>query len=454
MHRAAPLGSAPVAPAVLLPASLADGNTVGATAAHVRYDKRVMLTHRKLIPLPVLALVFAAAAAAQTHWVPTWGASPAPQLADQAQMQSAGLLFEAQTVREIVHTSIGGTEVRVRLSNAYGKDAVQIAAAHVAVRTRDSAIAPGSDRALTFSGRPFLEIPANAESLSDPVTLNVPVGGDLAVSLFLPKAAAGAGVHYSAMQTSYIGAGDLTAAASLPSAAALHSWVFLTGVDVLAPESASAVVTFGDSITDGARSESDANHRWPDILAARLHTRRGAPEVGVVNAGIGGNRILHDGTANVRFGVNALARFDRDVLAVPGVKFVIVMEGINDIGHAGSSAPMSEDVSAEDIIAGMKQMIERAHEKGFKIFGATLTPFEGTVSRGYFSPEKELKRKAVNEWIRTGKAFDGVIDFDKTIRDPAHPDRMLPAYDGGDHLHPGDAGYKAMGDAVDLGLFR
>ena len=407
-----------------------------------------MLSQKKFALLP--ALVFAACATAQTHWVPTWGASPAPQLADQAQMNGAGLLFEAQTVREIVHTSIGGNEVRVRLSNAYGKDAVQIAAAHVAVRTRDSAIAPGSDRPLTFSGRPFIEIPANAEALSDPVTLNVPAGGDLAVSLFLPKAAAGAGVHYLAMQTSYVGAGDLTAAASLPSAAALHSWVFLTGIDVLAPESASAVVAFGDSITDGARSESDANHRWPDILAARLREA----QAGVVNAGISGNRILHDGTGNVRFGVNALARFDRDVLAVPGVKFVIVMEGINDIGHAGSSAPMSEDVSAEDIIAGMKQMIERAHEKGLKIFGATLTPFEGTVARGYFSPEKELKRKAVNEWIRTGKAFDGVIDFDKAIRDPAHPDRMLPAYDGGDHLHPGDAGYKAMGEAIDLGMFK
>jgi lysophospholipase L1-like esterase len=198
----------------------------------------------------------------------------------------------------------------------------------------------------------------------------------------------------------------------------------------------------------------DANRRWPNILADRLLAQRSRMNLAVLDAGIGGNRILHDATANVRFGVNALARFDRDVLAQPGVKYVIVLEGINDLGHAGSSAPESETVRAEDLIAGMKQMIERAHEKGLKIFGATLTPFEGTPFKGYFTPEKEAKRKAVNEWIRTGKAFDGVIDFEKAVRDPDHPDRMLPAYDGGDHLHPGDAGYKAMGEAIDLSLFE
>jgi len=398
-------------------------------------------------------VALATVAAAQTHWVPTWGTSPAPQLANEADMRKAGLIFDTQTVREIVHTSIGGSEVRVRLSNAYGKDPVRVRSAHIALRSQTSTIVPGSDRVLAFSGRPAVEIPANAEVLSDPIGLAVPAGGDLAVSLFLSGTTAAAGIHYSAMQTSYIGAGDLTAAPSIPDARPLSSWVFLSGVDVRARESASAVVAFGDSITDGARSTSDANHRWPDILAERLRARRGAPEIGVVNAGIGGNRILHDGT-NIRFGVNALARFDRDVLALPGVKYVIVLEGINDIGHPGQSAPMPEEVSAEDIIAGMKQMIERAHEKGLKIFGATLTPFEGTAIQGYFTPAKEAKRKAVNEWIRTGKAFDGVFDFDKATRDPQHPDRMLAADDGGDHLHPGDAGYKAMAEAIDLGLFR
>lgn len=402
----------------------------------------------------LLPLLFAAGAVAQTHWVPTWGTAAAPQLPDEAQMRGAGLTFESQTLREIVHTSIGGTEVRIRLSNAFGKSGVEIGAAHIAVRASNSSIAPGSDRTVTFSGRPSITIPTDAEVVSDPVRLQVPAGGDLAVSIFLPKAATGAGIHYSAMQTSYIGSGDVTAGASISDSKPLNSWVFLEGVDVSAPDAASAVVAFGDSITDGARSTNNANHRWPDILAERLRARHGAPEIAVVNEGIGGNRILHDPATNVRFGVNGLARFDRDVLALPGIKYVIVLEGINDIGHPGSGAPASEEVSADDIIAGLKQMIARAHEKGIKIYGATLTPFEGTTIAGYFSPEKEVKRKAVNEWIRTGGAFDGVVDFDKAVRDPAHPDRMLPTYDGGDRLHPGDAGYKAMAEAIDLGMFR
>ena len=201
----------------------------------------------------------------------------------------------------------------------------------------------------------------------------------------------------------------------------------------------------------GARSTVDTNRRWPDILAARLRSKK----IGVANAGIGGNRILHDALPNsIRFGVNALARFEQDVLAQPGVRYVIILEGINDLGHAGTSAPISETVTADDLIAGMKQMIERAHVRGVKVIGATILPFEGTVFAGYFSAEKEVKRQAINAWIRTGGAFDGLIDFDKTTRDPAHPGRVLPAYDGGDHLHPGDAGYKAMGESIDLKLFK
>jgi lysophospholipase L1-like esterase len=402
----------------------------------------------------LLAVCFAgtASAAGPSHWVVAWGASPAPQLPDEAQMRTAKLLFDNQTIREIVHTSIASDTVRVRLSNAYSKQAIEIGTVHVALHEKGSSIAAGSDRAVTFSGRPSVSIAPNAQALSDPVKLSAPAG-DLVISIFLPHAAAGAGIHYSAQQTAYIGPGDLTGAAELPQPVTITSWVFLTGVDALAGEGASTLVAFGDSITDGARSTVDANHRWPDILAERLRARRGAKPIGVLDAGIGGNRVLFD-PMNVRFGVNALARFDRDVLAQPGVKYVIVLEGINDLGHPGSSAPLSETVSAEDIIAAMKQMIERAHEHGIKIFGATLTPFEGTTIQGYFSPEKEAKRKAVNEWIRAGNAFDGVIDFDKAARDPQHPDRMLPANDGGDHLHPGDAGYKAMAEAIDLSLFK
>jgi lysophospholipase L1-like esterase len=394
------------------------------------------------------------AAADKTHWVATWGASPAPQLGDEAAMQAAKMVFDNQTLREVVHISIAGNEVRVRLSNAFGKETLDIGAAHIAVCSKDSGIVAGTDRALTFGGRPTVAIPANALVLSDPVKLDAPVTGDLSISIFVPRKTIGAGIHYSSQQTSFIGPGDLTGAANIPGAATMTSWVFLTAVEVLAPESTSAVVAFGDSITDGARSTVDANHRWPDFLSARLQSKAGKKKIGVLDAGIGGNRILHDATSNVRFGVSALARFDRDVLSQAGVKYVIVLEGINDLGHAGTSAPLSETVSAEDLIAGMKQMIERAHEHGIKVFGATVTPFEGTSFAGYFTPEKEVKRKALNEFIRNGHAFDGVIDFEKALRDPANPDRILAAFDGGDHLHPGDAGYKAMGDAIDLNLFK
>jgi len=400
--------------------------------------------------LAVLTLAFASFASAE-HWVVTWASSAAAPPADEAQLRAAKLQFANQTVREIVRVSLGGDTVRVRLSNAFGKAPVHIGAAHIGLRAQGSAIVEGSGRALTFSGRPSVFIPSNAVVVSDPVKLAVQPGSDLAISLHVPNSTVAGGIHYSAQQTSYLAPGNVTASPSLDTPSTLTSWVFLAGVDVMAPDTAAAVVTFGDSITDGARSTVDTNRRWPDILAQRLRERK--LNIGVANAGIGGNRILHDAQGNIRFGVNALARFDRDVLTQPGVKYVILLEGINDLGHAGTSAPESETVSAEDLIAGMKQLIQRAHDHGLKIFGATILPFEGTAFPGYFTPEKEAKRKAINEWIRTGKAFDGVVDFDKAMRDPKSPDRILPAYDGGDRLHPGDAGYRAMGEAVDLALF-
>jgi len=400
-----------------------------------------------------LAFTSVSFAAGHSHWVVTWGASSSPQQ-DDVQMRAEKLVFENQTLREIVHSSVGGDTVRVRLSNAYGKQTIEIGAAHVALSAKGSEVVPGSDHVLTFSGRPAVSIPPNALIVSDPVKLAVPAAHDVAVSLFLPKPSVGGGIHYSAQQTTYIGQGDLTASASIPQAATVESWVFLSDLDVMAAERASTLVAFGDSITDGAHSTTNANHRWPNFLAGRLLARPGHMEIGVLDAGIGGNRILHDAVSNVRFGVNGLARFDRDVLAQPGVKYVIVLEGINDLGHPGTSAPKSETVSADDIIAGLEQMAQRAHENGLKVFGATLTPFEGTAYPGYFTPAREVKRKAVNEWIRSGKAFDGFIDFDKAVRDPNHPDRMLPAYDSGDHLHPNDAGYNAMAAAIDLSLFK
>ncbi len=410
------------------------------------------MTRRNAITLLLAASLAAPLSAApRTHWVATWGFSPSPQLASQAQMQAEHLVFENQTLREIVHTTIGGSMVRVRLSNRFAGDSVEIGAVHIALRGTGAGIVAGSDRPLTFSGRPAVTIPPDAVVVSDPVKLDVPAAGDLAISIHLPVRAAGAGIHYSAQQTSYVVQGDATGAASLPSAATIFSWVFLAGVDVQAPETTGLIVAFGDSITDGALSTTDANHRWPDILAGRLLASK--KSVAVIDAGIGGNRILHDARAEVRYGVSALARFDRDVLVQPGVRWVIILEGINDLGHYGPDTPVSEKPSAEDLIAGLKQMIERAHEAGIKVIGGTLLPFEGTAGN-YFTPEKEAKRKAINEWIRSSGAFDGVVDFDKAVRDPSQPDRMLPAYDSGDHLHPGDAGYKAMGEAVDLSFFK
>lgn len=406
--------------------------------------------------LRIIGFMIAAAGLAlgQNHWIGTWGASPSPQARTLAEMSKSKLLFSNQTIREIVHLSAGGSKLRVRLSNAYGKEAVTIGAAHVALHASDSAIGPGSDHVLMFSGRPTVTIPPDAVVISDAVQLDVPSNADLTISLYVPGTVLGAGIHYSAQQTNYIGAGDLTGAAEIPNAKTFESWVFLTGVDTAAPANASTLVAFGDSITDGAASTNNANHRWPNLLADRLAQRNGAAPIGVLDEGIGGNRILHDPNEAVQFGESGLARYGRDVLAQPGVKYEIVLEGINDLGHAGPHHFPDEQVSAEDIIAGLEQLVERAHEHGIKIFGGTLTPFAVTPIPAYYSPAKDAERKKVNEWIRTSHAFDGVVDFEKALEDPANPGHMQAQYDSGDHLHPNDAGYKAMADAVDLSLFQ
>jgi lysophospholipase L1-like esterase len=385
-----------------------------------------------------------------THWVGTWGSAPAPQ-GDPARK------FANETVREIVHVSLGGDTLRIRLSNAFSTEEANIGAVHVALSSADSALAPGTDRAVTFSGQATVRIPPGAVVLSDPIKLAVPTAANLAISLFVPGEATAGGVHGAAHQNTFIAKGDATGSPSLNDAAKVASWFFLTGVDVAAPEGSGAIVALGDSITDGTGSTTDANRRWPDFLAARLHARRTGPRFGIVNMGIGGNRILNDGSISKspRSGINALARFDEDVLAQSGVKYLVILEGINDIGHIGGKSLPQENVTAEDIIAGHKQMIARAHEAGIKVVGATLTPFnsEPQSSRGYYSPEKEKVRTAVNDWIRNGKAYDAVIDFDKAVRDPQNPNIIAKAFDSGDGLHPGDAGYKAMGDSIDLAIF-
>jgi lysophospholipase L1-like esterase len=385
------------------------------------------------------------------RWLATWATGPAGPSPDSTPQ------FDNQTVRYIIHTSVGGDRVRVKISNTFGSDPLVIGNARVARRVAGARIAPSTDRRLTFGGVDHVVIAAGALVLSDPVELDVPALSDLAISIYLPQPTAATTMHVLALQTSYIaaGTGDATRATDLPGAATTTSWHFVTSVDVRT-QGGATVIALGDSITDGANSTTDANLRWPDVLAGRLQGRRESSRLGVIDQGIIGNRILHPTEPQFGnlFGPAGLARFDRDVLAHPGVAYVIVLLGINDIGHPGSSAPASEEVSAEEIEAGLLQFVERAHEKGIRIFGATLTPFENTTLVGFFSPEKEVKRQAVNRWIRTSGKFDGVIDFDAAIRDPSHPARILPIYDGGDHLHPSDAGQQAMGRAIPLRLFQ
>lgn len=405
--------------------------------------------------LALLALCLPpAAAAAPAHWVVSWGASPSPPPSDAAPGRGHGLAFDNQTLREIVHLSVGGSMVRVRFSNLYGNQSLEIGAARLALRTSASAIATASSRPLTFGGAAGISIPPNTFVATDPVELAVPQGSDLAISIFLRHATPAAALHPFARQTSYVGPGDLTAAPAIERARAIPSWAFLAGVDVSAPGTVAAVAAFGDSITDGDGSAENANQRWPDHLARRL-ARANRP-LGVLNAGLVGNRLLHDAPqTQADFGVNGLARFDRDALDQPGVKYVILLEGVNDLGLAGTPlAPLSEAAGIDELIAAMKQLIGRAHDRGVKILGATLTPFNRFTIPGYFDAKKEARRQALNRWIRSSHAFDGVIDFDKAVRDPARPDRIRAAFDSGDHLHPGDAGYQAMAEAIDLALFN
>jgi len=357
----------------------------------------------------------------------------------------APVTISNQTIRQVVRVSAGGDRFRVVLSNAFGTAPIEIGAGHVALRDKDATVQAASVKPLTFGGAATGKILPGATMVSDAVNLELPPASDLVVDLYLPGDL-GVGpspvtTHNGASQTNYLsGTGNHSGEPSMTVERTAGAWFLLSRVEVAAGKDAGAVVTFGDSITDGARSTADTNSRWPDVLARRLAARRG-PGFGVLNAGISGNQVLGDGA-----GVSALARFDRDVLMQTGVTHVVIMEGINDIGIARTNP----NPSAADLIAGHKQLIERAKARGLKVYGATLTPFEGAA---YWTAEGEAKRQALNEWIRTSKAYDAVIDFDKVTRDPAAATRFLPAYDSGDHLHPGDAGYKAMGEAVDLKLF-
>jgi lysophospholipase L1-like esterase len=393
-----------------------------------------------------------AQAAQRDDWIATWTASPQipwdPTFL--APIKVPRNLWD-QTVRQVAAVSIGGKRVRIVLSNEFGKAPLKIGAAHIALADKGSAIVASSGKALTFGGKPAIVIPPGAPAISDPVELAVAPLGSVAVSLYFPDVTPVTTFHWDAVQTTQIVAGNKVGETEIKPDSTVTSRIVLSEILVDRPANARAIVTFGDSITDGNNSTPDTNRRWPDVLARRLVEHGGAP-VAVLNQGISGARILSD-----RMGDNALARFDRDVLKQPHVDTVILMMGINDIGWPDSVlAPNEKAPSAEDVIAGYQQLIARAHLHKFKILGATLTPFEdtfkGTPTEAYYNPEKEKKRQAINKWIRESGQFDGVIDFDAVVRDPNRPSYIQAAYDSGDHLHPNDAGYKAMADSIDLKL--
>jgi len=370
-------------------------------------------------------------------WVGVWGASPTPPPANAR-------TFEHQTVRQVLRLSAAGSRVRVRLTNEYSDKPLAIGAATISLAAADGAPI-GKTLDLTFDGARTATIPAKSPLVSDPISLPVKALDNISISLFLPEATGPCTCHPAGTATSWISAPGNYTMENFTATQTFTNRAFISGVEVEAAKPTRVIVTFGDSITDGTRSTNDGNHRWPDVLAERLQASGG---YSVVNAAISGNRVLSH--ANAIFGEPALSRLDRDVFSVPGVRYMTVLEGINDIGMGRPNPP-----SAEQIIAGYKQIIARAHARGIKVIGATLLPFEGAA---YYSPEGDVIRAAVNDWIRAniGKpgSFDGLIDFDAVMKDPANPKKMKADLQSGDWLHPNDAGYKVMGDAVDLALFR
>ena len=412
---------------------------------------------RKLLSILILATLTGIPLSAQPanheHWVATWATSPplarvqpppaAPANPNPQQSINARG-FADQTVRMIVRTSIGGHRLRVKFANAFGAPPVEIGAAHIALRDKDSQIVAASDRPLLFNGKPGCILVPGVALVSDPVDLTFEPLAYLTVSLYFPVETGAPNAHATGLHTTYISKGDATAQPAIAdplSTTAAYYW--LSSIDVLAPAKSAAIVAFGDSITDGAQSTINTDHSWPALLAARLAKNPKTAAIGVSNQGIGGNRVLRDIS-----GVSALGRFDRDVLAQSGVKWLMLLEGINDIGH-GAVDP-TEKVTAEEIIGGYKQLIDAAHDHGIKVIGCTLTPYEGA---NYARPEGEAVREAVNNWIRTSHAFDAVVDFEAATRDPANPKRFRAEFDPGDHLHPNNAGYEAMANAVDLAIF-
>ncbi len=389
----------------------------------------------------VLCVGVAGAGEKPAHWVGTWGS--AQMAVDNAKGPVGTVDY---TVRDVVHTSIGGARFRVVLTNELGTKPLKVGGADVALSAGGGKVRTETNRALRFGGALSVTIPAGAKVFSDPVAMPLATGADVAVSLFVPaQSIPQVTAHGFANSPNFLAAGNAAAEAALPGAVETDSWDFLSAIEVEMGSQGASVVTLGDSITDGAFSTRGANLRWPDDLARRLQADKRTAGVGVLNEGIGGNRVLH-----YMAGPSALARFDRDVLGQAGVKYLIVLEGVNDIGVGTRPKDPVETVSATELTFGLSQLIERAHTHGIKVYVGTIMPFKGLGI--YYTPAGEAERQAVNAWIRTSKLAEGVIDFAKVVEDPADPQRLLPTYDL-DHIHPNDAGHKAMADAIDLSWF-
>ena len=387
--------------------------------------------------------------AATASWLGSWASSQ--QIPEPSNALPVDALQDA-TLRQIVHLSVGGKELRVRLSNAFGTAPLTILAAHVArpVSRENGSIDATTDRALTFDGSASVTIPAGADSVSDSIRFDAPAFSDLAITLFLEVPPQRQTSHPGSRETSFLVHGNHVADPSLTGATTVEHWYFISGVDVRVPGGGAAIVALGDSITDGHAVPTNSNTRWTDVFARRLAASPATRGLSVLNVGTGGNRLLLDG-----LGPNALARFDRDVLAQTGVRYLIVLEGINDLGTSVRLAPISAARHTElvhQMIGAYEQIVLRAHAHGIFVIGGTITPDGGSA---YYHPSaaSEADRQAVNAWIRQPGHFDAVVDFDRVVRDPQHPDRLLPADDSGDHLHPKPAGYSRMAQAIPLRLF-
>jgi lysophospholipase L1-like esterase len=414
----------------------------------LRFELSAMTSPKRLL-FPFLLLLAPLLIAADHHqsdgkWVSSWVS--AQQLTEPHNLPPAPGLA-GHTLRQIIQPTLAGTQLRVTFSNAYGEAPLIISSTRIASALDGAAIELSTSTTLTFNGSPSVWIQPGPMMISDAASFTVEPFVNLAISAHVDSVPANVTGHPGSRTTSFIQAGDAVSDSYLPNATQVDRWYLLSALEVMAQPRSAAIVVIGDSITDGRGSTTNKNDRWPNLLARRLHAQPATAEIAVLNQGAGGGRVLRDG-----LGTSALGRFDRDVLAVPGAKWLIIFEGVNDIGTAvGARARGETTATADDLIAAYRQMILRARRHDIRVIGATIMPFEGFTA--YFTAESEADRQAVNHWIRTSGEFDAVIDFDAITRDPKSPSKLSPAVDGGDHLHPSAAGYQIMADAIDLTLF-